>query len=80
MRTRPLVDDDMVSQRVHFRPKDVVFVKGIFEASEGLGALFAERGGDVILAAPRSRAEEFETLIRDLVADLGAVIEDEERT
>ncbi|HEY6558148.1 MAG TPA: DUF4911 domain-containing protein [Polyangiaceae bacterium] len=64
--------------RLH--PRDVVFVKGIFEASEGLGSLFAERGGDVILAAPRSRASEFEALLRDLVTDVGAVIEDEERT
>ena len=80
MRTPPLVDADMVSRRVHFRPRDVVFVKGIFEASEGLGALFAERGGDVVLAAPRSRASEFEALLRDLVTDVGAVIEDEERT
>jgi hypothetical protein len=80
MRVEPLVGDEMISHRVRLRAKDVVFVKGIFEASEGLGALFAERGGDVVLAAPRSRASEFEALLRDLVTDVGAVIEDEERT
>ena len=80
MRVEPLVGDEMISRRVRLRAKDVVFVKGIFEASEGLGALFAERGGDVVLAAPRSRASEFKALLRDLVTDVGAVIEDEERT
>ena len=80
MRAPLLVGDEMISHRVRLQPKDVVFVKGIFEASEGLGALFAERGGDVVLAAPRSRASEFEALLRDLVTDVGAVIEDEERT
>jgi len=80
MRAPPLVGDEMISHRVRLHPRDVVFVKGIFEASEGLGSLFAERGGDVVLAAPRSRANEFEALLRDLVTDVGAVIEDEERT
>jgi hypothetical protein len=80
MRVEPLVGDEMISHRVRLQAKDVVFVKGIFEASEGLGALFAERGGDVVLAAPRSRASEFEALLRDLVTDVGAVIEDEECT
>jgi hypothetical protein len=70
----------MISRRVRVSARDVVFVKGIFEASEGLGALFAERGGDLTLAAPRSRAAEFEVLLRDLVIELGAVIEDEEST
>jgi hypothetical protein len=32
------------------------------------------------LAAPRSRAAEFEALLADLVNDVGAVIEDESST
>ena len=80
MRAQPLFDHDMIARRVRVSARDVVFVKGIFEASEGLGALFAEHGGNLTLAAPLSRAAEFEVLLRDLEADLGAVIEDDECT
>lgn len=52
-----------------------MLVKGIFEASEGLGAMFAERGGDLIVAAHTSRAEALDELLRDLVVEFGAVIE-----
>lgn len=55
------------------RAKDVVLVKGICEASEGLCAMFAEHGGDLVLAAPRSRGHELDELIDDLVRDFGAV-------
>jgi hypothetical protein len=52
----------------------------LFEASEGLGVLFAERGGELVLAAPNSRAKEFEELLRDLESDVGAVVVDESDT
>jgi hypothetical protein len=48
-------------------PKDVVFVKGVVEASDGLAAIFAEDGGELCVACPPSRANE----VRELLADLG---------
>lgn len=57
------------------RAPDVVFVKGIFEASEGLGCLFAERGGDLTIAAHRSRLAELDELLDDLVREIGAIVE-----
>lgn len=56
------------------RDKDVVFVKGIFEASEGLGALFAERGGELIISAPLSREKELDELLSDLARELHAQV------
>jgi hypothetical protein len=56
------------------RDKDVVFVKGIFEASEGLGALFAERGGELIISAPLSRERELDEVLRDLQNELQAQV------
>jgi hypothetical protein len=70
----PLIDDDLVSRRVLVRDKDVVFVKGIFEASEGLGALFAERGGELIISAPLSRERELDEVLADLQQELHAEV------
>jgi hypothetical protein len=68
----PLLDHDLVCRKVLVRDKDVVFVKGIFEASEGLGALFAERGGELIISAPLSRERELDELLVDLENELQA--------
>ncbi len=70
----PLVDRDLVCRRVIVRDKDVVFVKGIFEASEGLGALFAERGGELIISAPLSRSRELDEVLLDLQRELDAQV------
>jgi Domain of unknown function (DUF4911) len=70
----PLIDGDLVSRKVLVRDRDVVFVKGIFEASEGLGALFAERGGELIISAPLSREKELDELLCDLQQELQAEV------
>jgi hypothetical protein len=70
----PLLDHDLVCRKVFVRDKDVVFVKGIFEASEGLGSLFAERGGELIISAPLSRECELDELLADLEAELQAQV------
>lgn len=62
----------MLIQDVLVHPADVVFVKGIVEASEGIALLFAERGGELTLAAPLGRGAEFAELLRDLEQDVGA--------
>jgi len=63
----------MVVRRVRIRAKDVVLLKGIVEASEGLAQVFAERGGDLTLAAPKGREAEFLGMIADLCRELGAM-------
>ena len=79
-----LIDDDLVVRRVSLSERDVVFVKGILEASEGIGAVLAEprleqrrrgnaSGGDLIIAAPRSRLREMEQVLRDLESELVGV-------
>jgi hypothetical protein len=61
--------------RLRVAPEQVVFVKGIIEASEGLAALFAERGGDLRIASPRDRAAELHELLHDLAAELGGSLD-----
>lgn len=69
----PFVGDGMITRRIVVPSPDVVFVKGIVEAREGLAQVFAERGGDLTLAAPQERAEELDLLVEDLVRDVGAL-------
>ena len=63
----------MVARRIVVRARDVVFVKGIVEASEGIAQVFAEGGGDLTLAAPEARERELDALVDDLVRDVGAM-------
>lgn len=69
----PCVGEGMVVRRVVLRAPDVVFFKGVVEASEGLAAVFAESGGDLTVAAPVERAAELDALLDDLCAELGAL-------
>jgi hypothetical protein len=61
----------MVVRRVVVQSSEVVFVKGIIEALEGLAQVFAERGGELTLAAPLDRAAELDALVDDLCVELG---------
>lgn len=54
--------------------RDVTFVKGVVEASEGLACMFAERGGDLLLVAPASRKQELDELVADLAREVGAIL------
>jgi hypothetical protein len=63
----------MVVRRVVVRSRDVVFFKGVIEASEGLAAVFAESGGDLTVAAPIGRASELDALLDSLCAEVGGV-------
>jgi hypothetical protein len=67
---------ELVERKIRVSSELVVLIKGICEASEGLCAMFAEHGGDLVLAAPRSRERELDELIHDFKNDFGATIED----
>ena len=71
-----LLDDGLMVRHLKVKNEDVVFVKGIFEASEGLCAMFAERGGDLTIVAPVSRALELDVVLTDLARELNGVLDD----
>jgi hypothetical protein len=60
-----------VVRRWDIPSSQVVFVKAVLEASEGVGALFAERGGALTLACAPGGERELERVLRDLAAELG---------
>lgn len=70
----PALSAELATVEVRFPCDVVVLVKGIVEAHEGLATFFAERGGDVVLAAPLSRAAELRELAEDLARELGGLI------
>jgi hypothetical protein len=72
----PCVGEGLVVRRLVIRARDVVFFKGIVEASEGLAAVFAEHGGDLTVAAPETRAAELDAMLGELCAELGAIRSD----
>ncbi|UQA63293.1 DUF4911 domain-containing protein [Polyangium aurulentum] len=61
--------------RVRVQPPDVVYLKSILEASEGLGAIFAEKGGDLVVAAPHERAKDLAELLADIAREIEADID-----
>ena len=67
------IGEGMVVRRFVIRARDVVFFKGLVEASEGLAAVFAESGGDLTVAAPADRAVELDALLDEVGGELGAV-------
>ncbi len=69
----PCVGPGMVVRRVVIASSQVVFLKGILEASEGLAQVFAVHGGELTIAAPADRAVELDAVIDDLCRELGAM-------
>ena len=69
----PCIGPGMITRRIVVRSPDVVFLKGIVEASEGLAQVFAERGGELTLASPAGREAELDALVDDLCRELGAM-------
>ena len=70
----PCVGEGMVTRRLLVHARDVVYLKGIVEASEGIAQVFGEKGGELTLAAPVERAAELDALVKDLCDELGAMI------
>jgi hypothetical protein len=66
-------DDEMVTRRIVVRSADVVFLKGIVEAHDGLALVTGDHGGSLVLAAPKSRSRELDALVDDLCRELGAI-------
>jgi hypothetical protein len=76
----PLLRGPLAIWHVTLPARDVVYVKGVFEASDGLGAVLAPHrarhaprslGGHIVIAAPLSRVTAVAALLSDLRAELG---------
>lgn len=66
--------EGMAWRRLVVRARDVAFLKGIVEAHEGLAQVFAEKGGDLVIAAPAGREAELDELASDLATEFGGIV------
>lgn len=76
MSVPPVLGPPLVVRRVRVPPTEVVYVKGIVEASEGLAVVFAESGGELMVATLPSQLDELDNLLRDLRDEIGALLEE----
>ena len=61
--------DDMVTREISCDDGDVVYVKSIAMAHDGLCCMFSDGGGKVLLAAPRGREAELDCLVNDFIEE-----------
>ena len=64
---------ELVTRELIVRAADVVFVKGVIEAHDGLAQVYSEGGGALVIAAPADREAELDALVRDLCAEVGGI-------
>jgi hypothetical protein len=65
----------LVTRRVRVAAREVVFVKGVIEASEGVGVVFADHGGDLTIATLPSQKDELDRILQDLASETGALLD-----
>jgi hypothetical protein len=65
----------LVTRRVRVPAREVVFVKGIIEASEGVAVVFADHGGDLTVATLPSQKDELDRILQDLETETGALLD-----
>jgi hypothetical protein len=61
---------DLVVRPVSVAKEDLVYLRHILEASEGLGFIIAEKGGNILLVSSVSMEAELEQFISDLSCEL----------
>ncbi|HSC89183.1 MAG TPA: hypothetical protein VLC09_18000 [Polyangiaceae bacterium] len=62
------------------RANHLAFVRGVLDASEGLGVICGEAGGEVWVVTPHSRREELRELLVDLSGELGFTFDERRQT
>ena len=55
---------------VSVRAADLVYLRSLLEASEGLGFFVAKKGGDVLLVSSASQGEELDRFLADLAEEI----------
>jgi hypothetical protein len=70
MVSESLLGPHLTVRKLSVVAKDVVFVKAIIQASDGLCCVFSDGGGELLLAAAEDRAADLHQLADDLEFEL----------
>jgi hypothetical protein len=64
----------LIERKIQVRNQDVLLVRSHLEASDGLGLMFAVKGGDLTLVTTESQAKALDEFIADLAQDFPVVL------
>jgi hypothetical protein len=70
MVSESLLGPQLTIRKLNVLARDVVFVKSIIQASEGICCVFSDGGGELLLAAAEDRAADLHRLADDLELEL----------
>jgi hypothetical protein len=70
MVAQELLGPELSIRKLSVQPRDVVYVKGIAQASDGLCCVFSDGGGSLVLACAENRAADLQQLVDDLKSEL----------
>lgn len=74
MSTSALLGPGLTSVALSVPAREVVYVRALLEAHEGLAVMFAEVGGELVLATTDSQAGELAWFVEQLRAELGLAV------
>ncbi len=63
---KPILGEGLITYQIQVPAADVVLVRALLEAHDGVGVLFAEHGGELTLATPHSMAPYMDAFLEDL--------------
>ncbi len=75
MVTESLLGPQLTIRKLNVVAKDVVYVKAIIQASDGVCCVFSDGGGELLLAAAEDRAADLHRLADDLELELRTGLE-----
>lgn len=64
------VDRDLAVRRLRMAAEDIVRLRGILVAYDGLASAHGDRTDEVVLMTPRERAAELDALLDDLALEI----------
>lgn len=70
----PLFGDGLVTRVLAMKDEDVVWLRGILEAYEGLAGLYGDGSGDIVLFAPVSRERELDEFLNEIGEEIPLVL------